>query len=704
MKCSRPSLKKVFIALNLIILPASLSAEAALFRINEQAIAEAAGEGLLDYTESGRRQRTRSYALAYLANVAHYHPDHVTVDNKTVVEHVLKHVRFMISGSIERTDPDRTPEPPCTGGTGSLGWNVSGTAQAFAVIRHTPAIWNELTTTEQDKVRWIVKAMAVAAQWTHHDGNDARITIDGESGFKKWHNPNHQAGYLSVAIGAAAFFLADGTTLDEVLASFNYDSWIAKFEEYRLLHTKTTWTVWPEVKEYMMNGGTLPGDAITGVGENGVRAPFTRVGLSMNDPVNGWAILADLIFHWEAQSRIANRHSDDPERQFRCREDAISSVEGRYGMMYEFIAGDGSGMRSSLLYSQVTWRIFSLIQATIITCGYMPDNEMARDINRRYYVGTRDIFFKGEHEWFSRGNGKEEWQSWTPERFMRSMFEDYTGRVEPDHEALNESEEYEVENAVHILEPMMVVDDQSASGGQFVEVPLGTGDNPDDLLQIDDTTYREKLANPNNPMYPGQITMEINVRRSRFYRIEALIGSPSNAHDALYFSSEKSQHKHFFGWKPKKVTVSPSEEWQWAEIADSVFFRYGGNRFLLAWWEDGVRIDKIRITNCGDEATAAEDGAMPKRASVDRPDGNAEALVSGLLAGRSTATAIDGSMLLTVSDTRGRRVAQISIQDAKRVDRSVPHGFPPGLYVYRLDRQVAGTHKTMYGRVGAVVW
>jgi hypothetical protein len=325
---------------------------------------------------------------------------------------------------------------------------------------------------------------------------------------------------------------------------------------------------------------------------------------------------------------------------------------------------------------------------------------MAQDITRRYCVGTRDLFFKGANEWYGRANGSEEWQSWTPTSFMRSMFDDYTGREEPSPDTLRESDEYEVEDAVHLLAPMTVVDDASASGGKFVEVPLGTGENPDDLMLIDDTTHREKLANPENPMYRGQITMEVDVRRSRLYRIEALVKCPSNPHDALYFSSERSQHKHFFGWKPDKVTFTPSEQWQWAEIADSVFLRYGANRFLLAWWEDGVQIDKIRITNCGDGATSARNSPAPRHFSTNRLHGNSEALVRRLLTGRMPAGAVDGSMRVTLTDMRGRRVARIAVNRGRMMGGGMPGTLPSGIYVYRLDWETNGDRGITSGRIG----
>jgi len=698
---SELSFGKLFFLLGLFLAPACISAETAPIRLNPEVIGEAAGEGLLDYTESGRRQRSRSYALAYLANVAHYHPDHVTVDNKNVVDHVLKHVRFMISGSIERTDPDRTPEPPCTGGTGSLGWNISGTAQAFAVIRHTPAIWDQLSEIEQDKVRWIVKAMAVAAQWTHHDGNDAQITLDGENGFKKHHNPNHQAGYLSVAIGAAAFFLADGTTMDDVLAGFDYDSWIAKFEGYKLLHIKHAWTAWPKVKDYMMNGGNLTHSEDAMVGEDGVRAPFTRIGISMNDPLNGWAILADLIFHWEVQSVIANRRSDDPERQFRCKDGAVSPFEGRYGMMYEFNAGDGSGQRSSILYSQVTWRMFSLIQATLMTCGYMPENEMARDIYRRFYVGSRDLFFKSEHEWFGRANGDEKWESWTPALYEKSMFDDYTGGGIPEFVALHEEKKYEAESAAHILEPMTVTTDESASGGKFVEIPLGTGDNPDDLETIDDTTGRTYLAYPDNPMYPGQMTVEVTVERSRYYRIEALTRISGRKANNMYFSSERSLHKHYFGFGPDRLSFPDSEEWRWAEVTDSVFFRKGANRFLLAWNEEGVQIDKFRIVSCGTEPRSfAENGSFGQPvAESNTLNSFARTLAASILRGRIPSAAPDSPVRLIILDTRGRRLSEVVISSGTTAGTwmKAPGA---GLYLYQLSWEEAGRRRMVFGRIG----
>lgn len=362
-----------------------------------------AAEQKLAFTGNNRLQngpQRQAYGIYFNALVTAINPAVKTPAGQPVADILLAQIRNLIAPGHE----------PNAGG-GLNGWTHSAIAQAFLLVKSTPEVWSRLNADEQNRMDWIMKALAIAGHFGYDDGNDYKTSLHADdNSYKKW-NPNHRL-YLFVVLAASQYF--GPKELNEIFTSFDYDEYLKKFDELGFSNIKAVWTCY-DWKPLFENGGPYispKANKEMGTG-TGVRHPFTYEKLPLENLVEIFALAQEYNYSdtvtngVEGKSWILNNGS--------------SPFLGQTGMMREFNSHDAGGIRSSLSYCEENFSPYTIMYVTLDVLGLLPrDSQRLREIGKRIYVGNEDFLYKKETGFhsFQHGKGadsvKKESASWLP--------------------------------------------------------------------------------------------------------------------------------------------------------------------------------------------------------------------------------------------------------------------------------------------------
>lgn len=336
-----------------------------------------------------------------------------------VRDRILESVRCFISGGNEpgfNAGPNHSYPP---------------VALALAVIRHTESVWDELTKTEQEKIDLIMECFAIATAFVTDDDNYYKTGVALTGNYYKTWNPNHRHAMTIPIVAAVMYFSADGKNgadeVNSIFANFDYDSYIEKFNRYGFVRALYHWTAGgftltdgtyiPSSRELMMNGGTAyvayadntdtdhskrtpldaPTDGGYGVGIRGNTYTYFGIGLDniggilkhlYTGTYSGGAVISDT-------SSLANGTDKKGNPLAYIADGSKSPVEGELGMMKEFAAGDGGGLRSSASYNTHNFASVTQSLAVASALGYWT---LSQDdpLFRLMWVGNTDLIYKNE--------------------------------------------------------------------------------------------------------------------------------------------------------------------------------------------------------------------------------------------------------------------------------------------------------------------
>ena len=346
-------------------------------------------------------------AIYFMALVAHRDPTATASDGTLVRDRLLSQFRSLITGGREPN------------ANGSLsGWTHGSIAHAFALARHTPLVWTQLTDEERSRIEWLMRAMAIAAHFNFDDDNDYRTGVAYEGNFHKQANPNYREAYMGVLIAARLFFGAE--ELNTIFLSFDYAVYHAQFTEFGFSNVLARWDNATNgglaggefgLRSVLENGGKArAGDVALGEGR-GVRNRFTYQGVGLEDPFALFKKLADYMYGpddtepgtpWSKDDTVTNELWSQGKRVAWTHADAISPFTGERGMALEFRAHQGSSPnlrpRSSLKYVADGWNNSITTRATLQALGFWAGSgeriHQRDEIEGRMHVGSEDFLFK----------------------------------------------------------------------------------------------------------------------------------------------------------------------------------------------------------------------------------------------------------------------------------------------------------------------
>lgn len=324
-------------------------------------------------------------ALNYLALVAFYDNENKYPE---AAEKVVEQLRYVISGAKE----------PCCRGV-IAGWADNALAQSLALAKHTKSVWTKLNKAEKAKLDLLMEALAIAGNYCQNSQNNVSRGLYQAFNWRKGWNPNHQEGYVGVMIAAHIYF-GGADKVNQIFENFSYDEYMQRFEEVGFKNIADCWSA--TGKELMEKGGTDSGGGTT----KGVKIPFRYSSLAgfgeLNyEPYLLYRDLATRMFKFEVTS-------SECDGEAYIADESTSPWQGKPGMCYEFRTQDASGCRSSASYCYEGWMNHILTFATMQAFDQLPDKNDShfKDIKQKMETGTSDLFYKLEHGYRARKNGK----------------------------------------------------------------------------------------------------------------------------------------------------------------------------------------------------------------------------------------------------------------------------------------------------------
>jgi len=122
--------------------------------------------------------------------------------------------------------------------------------------------------------------------------------------------------------------------------------------------------------------------------------------------------------------------------------------------------------------------------------------------------------------------------------------------------------------------PMVIRTGPIASGGQYVEVPNGGGNNQNDA------TFGG----------PGEVSFSINIPQAGTYALWARTIAPGGGSDSFYVTRNNSTVLI------KEWSVPLSTTWQWNKVAN-ISYTAGAHTLQFRQREDGTQLDQVILTN-----------------------------------------------------------------------------------------------------------
>ncbi|WP_020597374.1 cellulose binding domain-containing protein [Spirosoma panaciterrae] len=334
-------------------------------------------------------------AMNYLALVAYHNPS-----NTAAVNRLLSQIRSVIAGGNE---------PTCRGAI--LGWTDNALAQSLTLAKNTPAVWGQLTPAEINKCDWLMRALTVAGNYFQNYYNEPKVCLLNVFQYAGKRNaPNIVEGYVGIMITAHRYW-GGAAAVNQLLADFNYDTYLATFESLGFTNIIFGWTYaygnTPEgraqMKSLMENGGTDKGGGT--INEQGVKRPFTFESYYSPfaevpyEPFQIYQALTERMYRHIT-------HNQSNSGQAYILNNRISPMTGLMGMCNELQGSDGSGERSSVRYTYDGWSNSILTYASLRTLGLWGNTAAHQDIDRRIRVGSIDLLYKYKAGYRGRSNGE----------------------------------------------------------------------------------------------------------------------------------------------------------------------------------------------------------------------------------------------------------------------------------------------------------
>ena len=296
----------------------------------------------------------------------------------------------------------------------------------FAIARHTPRIWSQLTAAEKTKVDLVMKASLVANAFTTSDNNpfilanSQQYTLDGDSNLGRNWNPNYREGMRGGVLTAMVYFGGPGPA-DEILKTYNHNAFVADLAANGLTnpHKVFTWKqtnptskaptgaqIESAVRTYRLLGNDLANYMKIYMGlVNDTYGRNVNSGLNQGEGINGAGKIAD------GAATLPN--------------------PGAAGMLKEFDSTDANGPRSSLEYCYDGYRPHQTNQLCLIIGGFWPTgSDDAANAAARMIIGNADLWYKIQKGYIGYAKGKSQGfqgQNFINNRgfaYVRSLWED----------------------------------------------------------------------------------------------------------------------------------------------------------------------------------------------------------------------------------------------------------------------------------------
>ena len=296
-------------------------------------------------------------------------------------------------------------EPDCNGTLSSRGHAQA--IGALALVKSRPALWNRLSMWEKEKISVLVEGCLAATATTSSDHGDFAGGLDGCGDFSKHWSPNFKEGFIGELIAASLFF--GPAEASGILDNFDCRDYIGRA---RALGLNNLVKIFEETTEGISCKKGY-GPKITCRDIERVVNNYTYQGHALTDPAAIHRYVTELTFNGgtvacgiprPGQAVTCSRYISGQKGELASGCTQLPNT-GHSGMLTEFNACDGGGLRSSLSYSGEGWSNNTMTSYLLDHFGYPP---LPAWLENRVRIGTADLFYKAEHGYYSYANGKSQ--------------------------------------------------------------------------------------------------------------------------------------------------------------------------------------------------------------------------------------------------------------------------------------------------------
>ncbi len=322
-------------------------------------------------------------------------------------------------------------------------------------VSKTTDIWQELTENEVERLDYIMKAFAVMAAVGTDDGNSYSTGPDYIGNYNKNWNPNYRLANVTQILFAVSYF-GSADAVNQILREFDYDTYVAKFEEFGWTSAYKAWTTMVEGFNdpdgdgrgtYTVTALTEKDKANGNFGEHTVNfvtpkvmlmeggvvyaiTALDRIGQKIGDAkgtgrsvrqigIDGYhymghalsetdAIWGALATHNYGGGKVVSSVGVQGPYYAGIADGSSSPVQGLSGMLLEF----KSGARSSLSYCLHDFTMGVGSEAALVALGlYDPTAEENAKFARMIWVGNTDLIYKAEKGYWSFSGDKSRGES-----------------------------------------------------------------------------------------------------------------------------------------------------------------------------------------------------------------------------------------------------------------------------------------------------
>lgn len=260
----------------------------------------------------------------------------------------------------------------------------------FAIAKHTPRIWNQLTAAEKSKIDLQMKAALVASAFTTSDTNpfivagSTQYTLDGDSNLGRDWNPNYREGMVGGVLVGMVYFGGPAAT-NTILNTYSHASFVAELAVAGLTNTHLTFN-WKSANPSSPapSGGQI---------ENAVRN-YRYKTKGLTDYMGIYTLLVNDTYGKSVSSGLNGGEGFNGAGKIASGAANLPNP-GAVGMLKEFDSNDAKGPRSSILYCYDGYRPHQTNQLVLVIGGYWPKGKPETlQAVARIKVGNTDLWYK----------------------------------------------------------------------------------------------------------------------------------------------------------------------------------------------------------------------------------------------------------------------------------------------------------------------
>jgi hypothetical protein len=290
-------------------------------------------------------------------------------------------------------------EPTCNGGYPTQHEkHVTG---MFVIVKHTPRIWDQLSSSEKTKIDRIMKATLYASAFTTSDNNPfiksgtQQYTLDGDSNVDRGWNPNYREGMIGGMLVGMAYFGGPAAT-EAILSSYNHSQFLVELNSGNLPNAYETFN-W---KAAHASSGAPSASQI----ETAVRT-YRYFSMTLADYMDIYEDLVAFTYSRNVNAGLNNGAGINGYGKIASGAATLPNP-GAPGMFREFDGNDANGSRSSLIYAFEGYRPALTNQLSLIVAGFwQKDTPITSAAVALMNIGNTDLWYKAEKGYHSYAKG-----------------------------------------------------------------------------------------------------------------------------------------------------------------------------------------------------------------------------------------------------------------------------------------------------------